>query len=505
MFKKDWLVACLALALICAATVRAQEGFKKIQEKVTEHTLKNGLKLIILERHEVPTISFHTYVDAGSVNEARGITGMAHMFEHLAFKGTTTIGALNYAKEKAAIERIDSIYEQMRAERLKGARTDTAKLKQLEEEFKKAQEDAAKLAKSDEFDTLIEQSGGQGLNAFTQADSTQYFYSLPSNKLELWMMLESDRFLNPVLRDFYKERDVVMEERRLRTESQPIGKLIEEILSVAYKAHPYKEPTVGHMSDLQTFSRLEAEEFFRKYYIASNMTIAIVGDVDPKEAIRLAEIYFGRLPKLSKPAPLHTVEPPQVAERRVTVYEQSQPIFVMGYHKPAATDKDDVIFEVIQDILSQGRTSRLYRSLVRDQKVASFAGGLNNFPGEKYPNMFLFFAFTAPNHNNGEIEKAMVDEINRLKNELVDAETLRSVKTRAKANLIRQLNSNSGLALQLANAEGKLGDWRELFNQLDKINAVTAQDIQRVTRQYFTDNNRVIGVIETAQKSEEKK
>jgi predicted Zn-dependent peptidase len=492
--------ACLMLSLFFVFQVSAQDGFKKIQDKMTEYKLKNGLKLIILERHEVPTVSFQTYVDAGSVNERRGITGMAHMFEHMAFKGTPAIGSKDYVKEKAALDQLESVYEKLRIERLRGEKADQARLAELEAAFKAAQDEASKYVDNNSFTKIINQEGGQGLNAFTQADSTQYFFSLPSNKLELWMLLESERFLFPVLRDFYKERDVVMEERRLRTETQPIGKLIEEVLSIAFKAHPYKEPTIGHMSDLKNFSRTEAAEFFSKYYVASNMTIAIVGDVDPKEVIQMAEKYFGRLPTVPKPEPLYTLEPPQAGERRVTIYEESQPVFVMAYHKPAATDKDNVVFDVIQDIVSQGRTSRLYRNLVRDRKIASFAGGLSNFPGEKYPGLFLFYGLTAPDHKNSEVEEAITAEVERLKNELVDEETLRAVKTRAKAGLIRQLNSNSGLAFQLVNAEGKLGDWRELFKQLDKINAVTAQDIQRVARQYFTVNNRVVGLLEPAQK-----
>lgn len=494
------LAALAALMLMCALSVRAQEGFKKIQNNVTEHSLENGLKLIILERHESPTVSVHTYVDAGTVNETRGITGMAHMFEHLAFKGTPTIGTKDFTKEKLALERLDEAYTRLQDERRKGDKADKARLDELQKAFQQAQEEASQLVENNEYTSIIEQAGGQGLNAFTAYDSTQYFYSLPSNKLELWMLLESERFLRPVLRDFYKERDVVMEERRLRIESQPIGKLIEEMLSISFKAHPYRDAGIGHMSDLQNLSRREAEEFFRRYYTASNMTLVVVGDVNPKEVIRLTETYFGRLPKLPKPAPLHTVEPPQAGERRVTVYEQSQPLYLTAFHKPAATDKDDAVFDVMQDILSEGRTSRLYRKLVRDKKLASFAGGFNGFPDTKYPNLFVFLGVTAPGHTNAEIEQAINEEIERLKNELVDDETLRAVKTRAKAGLIRQLNSNSGLAFQLANAQGKLGDWRELFNELDKINAVTAADVQRVARQYFTANNRVTATLEPVKK-----
>jgi predicted Zn-dependent peptidase len=488
----------LVLVLLCTLSLWAQDGFRDVEKRVVEHTLKNGLKFIILERHEAPVVSFHTYVNVGSVNESRGLTGLAHMFEHIAFKGTPQIGTNNYKKEQAALDKVDKVFAMYFAERIKSDRADSAKLKQLKADFDSAQAEAGRYVVTDQFSTIIQEAGGVGLNASTNMDATQYFYSFPSNKLELWMSLESDRFLQPVMREFYKERDVVMEERRLRTESQPIGKLIEEVLAVAYKAHPYGVNVIGHMSDLQALTRSEAEKFYRTYYAPGNITIAIVGDVDAKEVIRLAENYFGRLSAGPQPPPVTTIEPPQLGERRVAIEEQSQRVLLVGYHRGSILHKDDAVFDAIGDILSSGRTSRLYRSLVRDKKVATVAGGLSGFPGNKYPNLFLFFSFPAPGHTNEECEKAIEEEITKLKTDLVDDEMLNAVKTRARAGLIRSLNSNGGMAGQLTFYQAVTGNWHNLFRQLDEINAVTAQDIKRVANECFTKSNRTVGMIEPA-------
>lgn len=492
-------VAILVLGLFFNLGL-AEDGFKAIQSKIVEHTLKNGMRLIILPRHEAPVISFHTYVDVGSVNEHKGITGLAHLFEHMAFKGTKQIGTKDYEKENVALGRIDDLYMKLEAEKAKKEKSDPEKLKQLENEFRMAQEEAAKYETTNEFGQIIEQAGGVNLNAFTTADSTQYHFSLPSNKLELWMSLESDRFLNPVLRDFYKERNVVMEERRLRVESDPIGKLVEKFLSVAYDVHPYREPTIGYMGDLEALTRSTAEQFFRTYYIPSNMTVAIVGDVDPQEVIRLADIYFGRIPSAPKPRGTIPEEPPQSKEKRFTIEEQSQRVFLAGYHKPSIQHKDEAVFDAITDILGIGRTSRLYTGLVKKKKIATVTQAFTGFPGDKYPNLFLFLINPAPGHTNEEVETAFDEEIERLKGELVDQVTLKRVQTRAKATLLRRLNSNPGMAEALTYYQALMGSWRNLFQQLDKINAVTAEDIKRVANEYFQKKNRTIGIIEPATK-----
>ncbi len=495
----------LAAVLLAAGSMHgAEQDFKDIEKRVTEFTLNNGMKFLVLERHEAPVASFFTYADVGSAQETKGITGLAHIFEHMAFKGTRTIGTKDYAKERAALEAVDKTFSALMAEKHKGAQADAQKLKALESAFHTAQENAGKFVEKNEFGMAIERAGGRGLNASTAWDATRYFFSLPSNQAELWFYLESERFRDPVLREFYKERDVVMEERRMRTESQPIGRLLEEFLHAAYIAHPYGEPVVGYMSDLENITRADAKAFFDKYYRPSNLTCIVVGDVNPQRMRQLAETYFGRIPSAPKPEPIRTVEPPQDAQRRIRLELQSQRILLMGYHKPSINDPDAAVYDAISSLMSEGRSSRLYRSLVRDRKISVQAAGFPGLPGLKYPGLFIFVSVAAQGHTNEESEKAIVAELDRLKNEPVGKEELDGVKRRARANLLRGLGDNSALAMQLADWQVLTGDWRNLFRQLDKINAVTPEDIQRVAKTVFVKNNLTVGTIEPLETAQAK-
>jgi predicted Zn-dependent peptidase len=495
----------IAVLLLCSASLcLAQDTFQQVESKISQFKLANGMTFIIYERHDAPVATLYTYADVGAANQPTGKTGLAHMFEHMAFKGTDTIGTTNYAEEKLALDHVDQTFLSLRTERDKGALADPAKLKQLEADFKAAQDAAGKFVVTNEFGKAVEGAGGRGMNAFTSMDQTAYFFSLPSNSIELWFSLESERFLHPVFREFYKERSVVMEERRMRTDSSPTGKLVEEFVATAYKAHPYKEPAIGWQSDLDNFTRQDAIDFFKVYYQPSNLTAVIVGDVDPNEVKKLAEIYFGRIPSGPKPDPTRTVEPKQEFEKRVTLRLNAQRILVMGFHKPNINDPDNAVYAAIGSILSDGRSSRLDRSLVQEQKVAVQAGGFSGFPGQKYPNLFLFLAVTAPGKTNEEAEKAMNAEIEKLKNEPVSQEELDGVKARYRAGLISQFKSNQSMAGELAEWQVLTGDWHNLFKFLDKINAVTPADIQRVAKATFTAGNKTVGVIEPLQTAEAK-
>jgi predicted Zn-dependent peptidase len=500
MMQKLSVMAVLFFTVATMAPTPAlPQDLAEFEGRLTEFTLPNGLKFLVLERREAPVVSFHTYADVGAVDEGRGITGIAHLFEHLAFKGTKTIGTKDYEAEAKVLAGIDELFAAIKAEQRKGEQADKTRLDELQKQFKQAQQEAQKYLVHDEYEEVYKHAGSAGFNAYTSWDATQYIVSLPSNKVELWMLMESDRFCNPVIREFYKERDVVMEERRLGVESQPQGRLIEEFLAVAYKAHPYGTHVIGHMSDIQTITRPEAEAFFKKYYGPGNLTIAIVGDVEPQQVEGLARKYFGRIPGGPKPEPVETVEPPQLGERRVTVLDPAQPFVLIGYHKPGINHPDDAVFDAITDIIGMGRTSRLYKSLVKEKKIAVAASGFQGLPGNKYPGLFLFYAVPAKGRTNQECEEAIYTEIERLKTELVSAEDLAKAKTRARAGLIRQLDSNSGLAEQITFYEVVTGDWRNLFRQLDRIDEATAEDILRVAKEYFTKKNRTVGVIETTE------
>lgn len=487
--------AIILLSALVAVT-RGQD-LASFEKRVTKHVLENGLTVLVVERPEAPVFSFFTHVDVGSDREYPGITGLAHMFEHMAFKGTDKVGTKNYPAEKVALAKVEQAYHEYDHERRKEFGRDEKKVAELEKAWKDAIAEAQQYVVENEFGQIIEQKGGTGLNAFTDNEETGYHYSLPSNDLELWAYMESERFLHPVMREFYKERDVVHEERRLG-ESQPMGRLFEQFMGAAFIAHPYGKPVVGWPSDLEAFSATDAEAFYKKYYVPSNMVVALVGDVKSSEAIPLVEKYFNRLPTQPKPEPLRTVEPPQKAERIVILHETAQPVFIEGYHKPGARDKDDATYDALQDLMSNGRTSRLYRALVRDKKIAATSAGFNGFPGAKYPNLFVFYAMSTPGHTPDEIRGAIHQEIERVKKEDITDEELAMIKVRAKADLIRQLAENEGLALQLGTYESLFGDWRQLFRHVDDIENVSKADIRRVAQAIFVDSNRTVGVIESS-------
>jgi len=496
MHKPLAALAVLAIALAHPAPAQDLAAFEK---KVSVKTLANGLTVLVCERPEAPVFSFFTHVDVGGDREVPGITGLAHMFEHMAFKGTDRIGTKDYAKEKAALEAVESAYAAYDVERRRSVGRDDGKVAELEKAWKDRIAEADGYVVKNEFGEIIDREGGVGLNAFTNSDETGYFFSFPANRLELWAYLESERYLKPVMREFYKERDVVHEERRMRTESQPIGRLIEQFAAAAFTAHPYGQPVVGWPSDLTTFSATDALAFHASYYVPSNMTVAVVGDVRAAEVFKLVETYFGRLPKAPKPPPLRTSEPPQKAERQVVIKDTAQPFYVEGYHRPAFDHPDDAVYDVLQDMLSSGRTSRLYRALVRDKKIAAAASGFGGFPGVKYPSLFAFFGVPTPGHTPEEIRDAIRAEIERLKTEDVSEGELAMVKTRTRANLIRQLDSNQGLALQLGRYQARDGDWRELFRDVDQIQKVTKADVRRVANETFVETNRTVAMIQSSQ------
>jgi predicted Zn-dependent peptidase len=490
------MLRSLALTLLLASLAAAQD-LASFEKRITVKKLPNGLTILVCERPEAPVFSFFTMVDAGSAQDPMGKTGLAHMFEHMAFKGTDTIGTRNYAAEKQALEKVETAYAAYIAERDKRVGRDEARLKELEKAWKDAIAEADKYVIPNQFGKIIEQSGGQDLNAFTDYDETAYHYSLPANRLELWAYLESERFLHPVMREFYKERNVVIEERRMRTDSNPTGRLLEQFGAAAFEAHPYHRPTIGWMSDLNAFSATDAKNFFDEYYVPANMVVAVAGDVKASQVMPILEKYFGRLPVSHKPDETTTDEPPQNSERKVVLKEQSQPLYLEGYHRPDYMSKDDAVYDAITDLMSEGRTSRLYRALVRDKKIAAFSAGFTGLPGNKYPHLFAFYAFTLPGHSPQEVADAIHVEIERLKKEDISDDELKMIKTRSKANLIRGLAENEGLATQLATYQTRYGDWRELFRSVDRIDKVTKADIRRVANETFNDTNRTVGVIET--------
>jgi len=474
------------------------QDLKSFEQRITTKVLPNGLTLIVCERPEAPVFSYSTFIDAGDVNDPSGESGLAHMFEHLAFKGTSEIGTTDYAAEKVALAKVETANDAYEAEYLKPVGRDPQKLAALKKAVQDDEAEAHKYVVPNQFTEIAQRNGAEGLNAETGLDNTMYYWSMPENRLELWAYLESGRLADTVPREFYKERDVVMEERRMRTDSNPEGRLFEQFLATAYVAHNYGRSSIGWPSEVSQITATEAMNFHKKYYVGSNVVVSVVGDVKASEAMPLLEKYFSRVPAGPKPEEMTTVEPKQFAEKSITIHDPSQPIYMEGYHRPDYRDPDDAVYDAISDILSNGRVSRMYRSLVRDQQIAAEAAGVSPYPGDKYPSLFVFFAVPLPGHMPAEMAASIHKEIDKLRTTDVTDEELAMYKTRQRADLLRGLADNQGLANALAEYQTRYGDWRELFKQLDRVDKVTKADIRRVANQVFVTGNRTTASIETA-------
>ena len=497
--KNPFLRLAVAVVLLGLWPVFGTFGFdfSELENAVTEYTLENGLKVLVMERHDAPVVSFVTLANVGGADDPKEYTGLAHMLEHMAFKGTTTLGTTNIEDELAAMKVEDSIWYELRAERKKGAFADSVRLAELGEAFDAAIEKACSFAEPNAFDHILEKEGGVNINAATSKDFTFYIVSLPSNRVELWMAMESERFLNPVFREMYRERNVVAEERRQVLDNQPINRSIDALVSTAFKAHPYGVSIVGHMSDIQNYTRDAVKAQFKKHYVPSNLTVAIVGDVKPKDILKMARKYWGRLLYSPPPEPLATVEPEQKGERRVSLEDPAQPFLAMGWHIPSGTDPDWPAVEALISYLGEGRTSPMYKNLVKEKKIAAMVDVYAGYPADKYPCLGLAYAIPASGHSPAECEEQILAEVERLKSELLPAEEVEKIRARAKASFINGLNNNLGLAIRLALYQNDWNDWRELFRQLDRINAVTPKDIQRVANKYFTNQNRTVVTLNT--------
>ncbi len=479
-----------------------------LADRVIEHRLANGLTLLMVERRQSPIVSINMTFGVGGLDERTGMTGVAHLYEHMAFKGTRTIGAKDYQKERPLLEELDRLND--RIDRLRAeladqpaGKTDPAKTKELERltrQFTHTQEKASEWVVGNEMSLLYQRHGAVGLNASTGKDVTRYTVSLPANRLPLWAAIEADRMAHPVLREFYKERAVVMEERRLRTDDSPSGLLYEAFTAAAFQAHPYGFPTIGWASDIQSLTPAQTEAFFRTYYGPGNAVIAIVGDINPKETIALIERSFGSIPAVAAPPRVVTVEPAQRGERRVAIEFEAEPIVMMGYHKPSIGHQDDPVFDVLDAVLSEGVTSRLYKRLVRELKLAASVSTDASTPGVRSPNLFIISATPLAPHTTAELEAAIDEELARLKREPVSPDELEKVIKNLDAGLVRTLRSNSGLASQLAYFHVVAKDWRYVLASRDRIAAVTPADIQRVAARYFTPSNRTVATLVRTQR-----
>lgn len=463
------------------------------------------MKLLLVERHDEPTISGGWVAHVGSSNERPGITGIAHLFEHMMFKGTPTLGTKDYQKDLQIIAEQEKVRDEMRQEddKVRAAfrrgeiadpmkpESKTARYRELEVRFKELIEEQRKILVKNEFDRIYTSGGGSMMNAFTSTDMTGYFITVPANKLELWMWMESERLLHPVFREFYAERDVVYEERRMRTESSPLGKFAESFEALFWESHPYGWPTLGTPSDISSISKAEADAFFATYYAPQNITVILVGDFNSKDAVDMAKRYMERIPRGAKEVPAFIpLVNPQPAEKRMMAEADANPQVDIYWHTVPFRHSDSYPLTVLGQLLST-RTGRLYKKLVLGSAVATEVEG--GQVSRKWGGLFNITGEAREGHTPQEVEEGIYAVLNEFTQADVPAAELQKVKNNFAAGEYRRLSSNFPILRQVIYAEG-MGDWREINEAGARIQAVTAADIKRVAETYFKKENRAVGI-----------
>ena len=480
------LVLILAFILVVSGP---GHGFD-LKKKVLKEKLSNGITVLMLERHLSPTVSLYIRYRVGAVDEEKGESGAAHLLEHMMFKGTTSIGSKDDEAEKKLLDEIEKTGQRLDVEKQKGKNGDSRTVEKLSEKLKALQNQHKNYFIPNEIDRLYTENGGLDMNASTGQDFTAYHVSLPANKVELWARIESDRLLNPVFREFYTERDVVMEERRQRVETDPDGKVYEEFMNAAYRTHPYGRPIVGWTEDLMNLSPTALRKIMKRYTAPQNIVIAVVGDIKPETTLKLIEKYFGKIPAGEKTENGIAVEQPQTEERRIDVKFDANPSMIVGFHKPNAPSKDDYVFDVLETVLTKGRTSRLYNKLVTNLQIAQSVSAVNGLPASRFPNLFAIFAQPRHPHTNAELEEKIQQEIERLKEQPVPEDELIKAKNNLKMTYIQSLDSNSELASILSYYEALLGNYQYFSDYLEHIDKVTAEDLLNTARTYLNKDNR---------------
>jgi predicted Zn-dependent peptidase len=489
-----------------------------------EYWLDNGMQVLIVEKHETPTFMAAIAARVGSANEITGITGISHLFEHMMFKGTTTIGTKDIDRDLEIMSRLDGVREEMRGEEAimreklrRGeiadmmdpeARTD--RYRKLEVQFDELVLEQRELIIKDQLDEIYTKNGGSFLNAMTSNDMTMYMVRLPANKLELFMWMESDRFMNPVFREFYSERDVVREERRLSLESTPTGLIEEEFQSMFWKSSSYHWEVLGWASDLYSITREQAQNYYNTYYAPNNLSLIIVGDVDSDDTMKLVKKYFERIPRGKQDPPeVVTLEEKQFGEKRMIAKAETSPETEIWYHTVAWKHPDSYALDILASIMS-GKTGRLYKTLVEEKGLAkgSTGGGGRRMGGgggvgvgagqdsRKYAGAFQISAQGVSGTRAEELEGAIYEVVSDLKTNLVPEDELQKVKNQMQVRNIRFMDMMGGLGILFRLApSAAMGDWEETNNATDKQLQVTAEDVRRVAQQYLNNEERSVLII----------
>lgn len=509
------------LFFILAFSIQSKTIFEDVTEKMKANIKKvkfeNGLTLLMMKNATSPTLALYSKFKVGSVDETPEIAGTAHLLEHMLFKGTKLVGTSDYAAEEKYHEQI----------KITGSRLDKLKLRKrnltnagykvpeelekkislFSERLKSLQEKQNKYIIKAEDSYIYEQHGQMGFNAYTSHDVTNYQIRLPANRLEIWAKMESDRLKNPILREYYTERDVIMEERRMRVDNRGPGLIREKYLAAAFTDHPYGRPVIGYESNIAFLDIFETEKFFKTHYTPDNMVIAIVGDLDFNETESIIKKYFSDIPASAAKDinDMRIFEKYNQGEKRVSFKYPGGSLLLMGWHKPAYPHPDSKAFSIIDSVLAGGTSSRLYKRLVLQEKILTGVDAWSTDPGERYMNLFTVYAQLNSDSDPAKVETIIWEEIEKMKTEPVTAEELQKVKNKLTSELIRELDSNGSLADNLSYYELLTGNWEDLFKSYDSINNVSEEDIKRIMKKYFVKENLTIGYLDGKPSKETKK
>lgn len=481
------LVGVLTAQAARADVAATRETLSRLGEAVEATTLSNGLRVVLYRRGVAPVFAGAVVVRVGGSDEQPGYTGIAHMLEHMAFKGTSRIGTRDHAREKKLLAELEELILTQDPEGQVAPR--------VRERWDEIHAELEKLWINEEFTRLYDERGASEMNATTDSELTRYFTNMPRVAFEFWCRLESERILDPVMRQFYQERDVVMEERRMRSDDSPEGKLYERLLGMTFLEHPYQNPVIGYARDIRRLTAQATREFHRTFYVPGNIAIAIVGDVDPVRDLPILERYFGRIPVGPMPERPLAVEPPQEGERVVTIKNRASPQLMISYRKMNYPHPDDAPVSVMLEMLAGSSISPLYRELVKKRQLAASLG-YDEAPGTAYPNLAIFVASVKAPHTNDELLAAFDDVVNDFISQPIDPGLLEVAKRAIAVEYLEHLRSNMSLALDFASSTVLYNNWAALLDWYDEAMRVTPADIARVARLYLRRENRVVARLE---------
>lgn len=497
MHRRSIFIAAIGtLGVVGAFAAPAKTELLEI--KVQEKILDNGLKVLMVPDRHSPFVACRLFYKTGSVNENPGHTGITHLLEHMLFKGTRKIGVRDWPKDSVQVERIENAYVQWDSLAQSGA--DSATVAKAYNSYKHLVSQEKALIVKDELWDLYVQNGGTRLNAFTTDILTAYFVTMPKNKLELFFWLESDRMQNTILREFYSERDVVTEERRLRYDNRPAGRYWESLNAVFYEAHPYRNPTIGWMSDIRSLTPDALRQRLATFYRPNNAVLVLAGDFDPDSAIGLAKRYFGPIPHGQRnPAPVTIKEPEQVGEKRFRVEKQASPRVDLLFHTPALGGEDLHALDIVEGVLS-GRTGRLYNRLVKELKWCTDAGAGNG--AQKYTSYFHVWAAPTEDANPDSVERVLREELEKLKSDTLSDYDLQRVKNNVVARTVNDLKDLEEMANQLGFYE-VMGGWNFINTFPQKVLQAKPEQVRDVAKRYFVPQNRTVGILASTKGGEQ--